>query len=129
MTEFIQITLLLIIVGLLVRGNATKISQPAKSNGRKMILDSCALIDGRIEELNKLGFVPSELIVPDFVLRELQMLADGNDSHKRERARFGLDVVKHLQDADSAVVTIEQSDTTSRMPTDDKLGSTQLTTT
>ncbi len=40
--------------------------------------------------------MPDQLIVPEFIISELQMLADGNDSHKRERARFGLDVVKEL---------------------------------
>ena len=85
-----------------------------------MVLDTCALIDGRIVELTKLGFVPEELIVPEFVLHELQMLADGNDSHKRERARFGLDVVKELQEDSNTTVIIDRSITTNQ-PTDDKL--------
>lgn len=119
MTETIQIVLLIGILGMLVYQRKPAITTPAKKS-RKMILDSCALIDGRIVELNKLGFVPDELIVPEFVIHELQMLADGSDSHKRERARYGLDVVKELQESDSAVVTIDNS-ITEKMPTDDKL--------
>lgn len=85
-----------------------------------MVLDTCALIDGRIVELTKLGFVPDELIVPEFVVHELQMLADGNDAHKRERARYGLDIVKELQQSDNATVIVDHSDNSVK-PTDDKL--------
>jgi uncharacterized protein YacL len=85
-----------------------------------MVLDTCALIDGRIVELVKLGFVPDELVVPEFIVHELQMLADGNDAHKRERARFGLDVVKELQNSDTVSVIIDDS-VQNNQPTDDKL--------
>lgn len=84
------------------------------------MLDTCALIDGRIVELVKLGFVPDQLVVPEFIVHELQMLADGSDSHKRERARFGLDVVKELQESDTVTVIIDDSIKTSQ-PADDKL--------
>lgn len=117
--EIIQILLLLAVVAILLQ---QKIQTPLRTSGktRKMVLDTCALIDGRIIELSRMGFVPDELIVPDFVIHELQMLADGNDSHKRERARYGLDVVKELQEDSNATVTIHRSED-SRMPTDDKL--------
>ena len=118
--EIIQIILLLAIAGILLQQKVqTTTKSSAKS--RKMVLDTCALIDGRITELSRLGFVPDELIVPDFVVHELQMLADGNDSHKRERARYGLDVVRELQDGSHATVVIHRSDSTNAMPTDDKL--------
>lgn len=119
MENYIQIALLAIILFLILTQKKVSI-KPAKTKHRKMVLDTCALIDGRIVELTKLGFVPDELIVPDFVLHELQMLADGNDTHKRERARFGLDVVRELQDADTVTVTIDRTITTNK-PTDDKL--------
>ncbi len=119
MKDFLQILLLLAILGLLVQQRQAG-GRTTKSKTRKMVLDTCALIDGRIVELTKLGFVPEELIVPEFVLHELQMLADGNDSHKRERARFGLDVVKELQEDGNTTVVIDRSITTNQ-PTDDKL--------
>lgn len=87
---------------------------------QRVVLDSCALIDGRIVPLAQSGFLPSELVVPDFVVRELQMLADGADAHKRERARFGLDVVQELQALKNVQVVIDRS-ITDRAPTDDKL--------
>lgn len=119
MNDFIQIALLAVVIGLLVQQRKTSSAKPQRGS-RKMVLDSCALIDGRIVELNRMGFVPDELVVPEFVVHELQMLADGNDTQKRERARFGLDVVKDLQDSSSAKVVIDTSVTTNQ-PTDDKL--------
>lgn len=86
-----------------------------------MILDTCALIDGRITELSHSGFVPDELVVPEFIVHELQMLADGSDAHKRERARFGLDVVQELQDSRNCTVIIDHTLIPERQATDDKL--------
>ncbi|HEV7454470.1 MAG TPA: TRAM domain-containing protein [Candidatus Saccharimonadales bacterium] len=88
---------------------------------RKLILDSCALIDGRIVEIVRAGFVADELIVPQFILNELQMLADGNDSHKRERARYGLDIAHELQDSAPMRVTIDRTVLPDIPTTDDKL--------
>lgn len=120
MTEIIQILLLLGILFLLITRRSTTPTLRTESKGRKMVLDSCALIDGRITELSRMGFVPDELIVPEFIVHELQMLADGGDTQKRERARYGLDVVRELQESSTARVVIDSSITT-KEPTDDKL--------
>lgn len=88
---------------------------------RKLILDSCALIDGRIVEIVRAGFVADELVIPQFILSELQLLADGNDSHKRERARYGLDIAHELQDSAPMRVTIERTALPGITATDDKL--------
>ncbi len=88
---------------------------------RRIILDSCALIDGRITEIVRAGFVVDDLVVPQFVLNELQLLADGNDSHKRERARYGLDIAHELQDSMPARVTIDRTVFPKVQTTDDKL--------
>ncbi|MBI5357685.1 PIN/TRAM domain-containing protein, partial [Candidatus Saccharibacteria bacterium] len=88
---------------------------------RKMIVDSCGLIDGRIVELATAGFTPSEIIIPQFILRELQMLADGNDSYKRERARFGLDVARKLQTINTTNVHVNRENFPNIKTTDDKL--------
>lgn len=87
----------------------------------KLILDSCALIDGRIVEIVRSGFVISELIIPQFILSELQMLADGPDSHKRERARYGLDIAHELQDTAPMRVIVDRTVFPSIDATDDKL--------
>lgn len=86
-----------------------------------MIVDSCGLIDGRIVELATAGFTPSEIIIPQFILRELQMLADGNDSYKRERARFGLDVARKLQTINTTNVYVNRENFPNIKTTDDKL--------
>src|SRR6185503_16201032 len=96
--EIIIIGLLVVVIGLQVAQRGIQMPK-TKVKSRKVILDTCALIDGRIIELARSGFVPDELIVPQFIVNELQMLADGPDAHKRERARYGLDVVKELQDS------------------------------
>ncbi len=82
-----------------------------------IILDSCALIDGRIVDIVKSSFLLDTLIIPHFVLRELQMLADGNDSHKRSRARHGLEVAESLRATllnrviiDSSIKQIDKTD-------------------
>ncbi len=120
--NIIQIALLVAILALVLqqRNNSGAATGTKSRKSRKMVLDTCALIDGRIVELARLGFVPDELIVPEFIVHELQMLADGNDPQKRERARFGLDIVRELQDNPNATVIVDHSDTSS-MPTDDKL--------
>lgn len=117
--QIIEIILLIAILAILYRNNKQKISE--NKSVRKVILDTCALIDGRIVELSNTGFVPDQLIVPEFVITELQMLADGNDSHKRERARFGMDVVKELQKSEYCSVIIDKSFIDENLPTDDKL--------
>jgi len=94
--EIIQFLLLGAILAILIAKEVPNLKL-GKSTERIALLDSCALIDGRIVELAKAGFVPVSLVVPEFILAELQLLADGNDSHKRERARFGLEVVRQLQ--------------------------------
>jgi uncharacterized protein YacL len=91
------------------------------NKNRRLILDSCALIDGRIVEIVRAGFVADELIIPQFILNELQLLADGNDSHKRERARYGLDIAHELQDSAPMRVTIERTVFPGISATDDKL--------
>ncbi len=116
--DLIQTLLLLAIIGLLYFRKSEKTTL---KNNKKIILDSCALIDGRIIELVNAGFIHSRLIVPRFILKELQLLADGNDSQKRERARFGLDVAKQLQDNKNCTLSISTQDFPHVRTTDDKL--------
>ncbi len=78
----------------LVYKNHQKISNNKK---RKIYVDTSALIDGRILNVAKTGFIGDDLIILKSVLRELQLLADGKDSEKRARARAGLEVVRDLE--------------------------------
>jgi len=122
MATFIEIILLLFIAGFLVLQQKGGINGLIKGRQRSIILDSCALIDGRVVELVRSGFIADDLVIPQFILNELQLLADGNDGHKRERARFGLDIAHELQDtAFNARVTIDRTPFPNVPTTDDKL--------
>ncbi|MDO8720954.1 MAG: PIN domain-containing protein, partial [Syntrophales bacterium] len=72
------------------------------------ILDTSVIIDGRIADICDAGFIQGTLLVPRFVLEELQYIADSSDSIKRSRGRRGLDVLNRMQK--STGITIEVSD-------------------
>lgn len=65
--------------------------------GRPLVLDTSVIIDGRIADICDTGIVDTKLIVPRFVLQELQGIADSSDKIKRNRGRRGLDVLKRMQ--------------------------------
>lgn len=65
--------------------------------GRPLILDSSALIDGRIADVVDTNIIDSEFIVPDFILQEVQDVADSQDKIRKSRGRRGLDILKRLQ--------------------------------
>jgi len=73
---------------------------------RATLVDTSAIIDGRIGDIVRTGFLGGELVVPEFVLKELQQVADSGDPLKRARGRRGLEVVNDLR-ADVAVSTPE----------------------
>lgn len=122
MATFIEIVLLLFIASFVVMQSKDGLKTFVGGKKRQIILDSCALIDGRVVELVRNGFLADDLVIPQFILNELQLLADGNDGHKRERARFGLDIAHELQDtAFNAKVTIDRTAFPEVHATDDKL--------
>jgi len=91
----IALLVLLNTAGIIILLGRTKAS---KSNqGDSAVVDTSGLIDGRILDIAKAGFIPTNILLPHAVIGELQHLADLADPHKRERARFGLDIVKQLQ--------------------------------
>lgn len=74
------------------------------------ILDTSVLIDGRIEQISNTGFLEGDIIIPNFVLEELQLIADSKDELKRERGRRGLDIVKELQNSKFFNLKISKKD-------------------
>lgn len=74
------------------------------------ILDTSVIIDGRIADIAETGFLDGILVVPQFVLRELQLVADSADSMKRNRGRRGLDVLQRIQKMVSLNVQILEDD-------------------
>lgn len=87
----------------------------------RVLLDTSALMDGRINEVVKSGFVPEQLLIPRFVIAEMQLLADKADHLKRERARYGLQIVQDLQESRFVTVSIISDDIPSEKGVDEKL--------
>lgn len=75
-----------------------------------IILDTSAIIDGRIIDIAETKFLTGAFVIPRFILEELQGLADSSDTHKRNRARRGLDIIAHLQKEEGLVVKIFDKD-------------------
>ncbi|MEO8105081.1 MAG: TRAM domain-containing protein [Candidatus Saccharibacteria bacterium] len=116
---YFDTALLLIIIGLLLwRMN---LSRSARAPGQSIILDSCALIDGRIIDIYQAGFLSGQLVIPEFIVAELQLLADGKDAYKRERARFGLEIAKQLRALPGGTVLLAAQDFRHLQLVDDKL--------
>ncbi|MCS6814056.1 MAG: PIN/TRAM domain-containing protein [Cyanobacteria bacterium] len=74
------------------------------------ILDTSCIIDGRIQELLDTGFMEGQLLVPQFVLRELQQVADAANEQKRIRGRRGLDILNHMKEAHPEQLSIHPAD-------------------
>lgn len=89
--------------------------------GQAKILDTSVIIDGRIADIVETGFVSGTLIIPEFVLQELQHIADSSDATRRVRGRRGLDVIRRLQQEDLADVRIERQDFENLSDVDAKL--------
>jgi uncharacterized protein YacL len=77
---------------------------------RPMLLDTSALIDGRIDGYAQTGFLDAPLVVPQFVINELQTLADSGDKLKRARGRRGLEMVSQLQANPRVDISIDNAD-------------------
>src|SRR5881409_2889774 len=85
------------------------------------ILDTSVIIDGRIADVAETGFLTGSLIIPQFILRELQQVADSPDSSKRQRGRRGLDMLNRLQNNGSLDIQIVETDFPSVREVDLKL--------
>lgn len=110
------------LIGLLLAFNRTKerSSQNTESNSKKQVvnqskpslklLDTSVIIDGRIADICKTGFIEGKLLIPIFVLDELQLISDSSDLLKRTRGRRGLDILKRIQTEFDMLVEIYQQD-------------------
>lgn len=98
------------------------LERKADDNHRKYkILDTSVIIDGRIYDIAKTGFIEGVLLIPKFVLFELQYIADSGDSLKRVRGRRGLDILNALQKEESVVVEMYEGDFEDIQEVDSKL--------
>lgn len=90
-------------------------------SNRTILLDTSVIIDGRVADIAKTGFLPGTLLIPRFVLNELQYIADSPDGLRRARGRRGMEVLSELQKATSVLVRISDIDVDGVREVDDKL--------
>ncbi len=83
---------------------------PAGPTQHEILVDTSVIIDGRIADIAKAGFVPGHLLVPRFVLAELQNIADSDDAMRRGRGRRGLEVLNSLRGTDGIEVEILETE-------------------
>lgn len=94
---------------------------PAPEPERRILVDTSSIIDGRIADIAKTGFLGGTLVVPRFVLNELQYVSDSSDSLRRARGRRGIDVLSGLQSDGFIPVTISDIDVEGVKEVDDRL--------
>ena len=120
--SFLQLMVMLLMayVGLIVGANKGDLLNLAALGGifggekqskkSYKILDTSVIIDGRIADIAETGFLDGTIVIPQFVLRELQLVADSADSLKRNRGRRGLDILQRLQKVASVQIQIVEDD-------------------
>jgi len=96
-------------------------SKNVPQSEKSKILDTSVIIDGRIADITETGFVEGTLIIPQFVLNELQHIADSSDSIKRTRGKRGLEVLHHIQKQAIVDVRIVDKDYPTIKEVDSKL--------
>ncbi len=106
-----------------IRGRLPAWSDDAEGGIRHslVLLDTSVIIDGRIADISRTGFIGGELQVPRFVLNELQHIADSPDVLRRNRGRRGLDMLRRLQEESVTPVSITDRDVEDAREVDDKL--------
>jgi len=120
-SQFLQVGLVLFLVyiGITLGSQRGEWFEPARiiaafrdsaSLHQYKILDTSVIIDGRISDICETGFLEGTLVVPQFVLRELQQVADSSDSLKRNRGRRGLDILQKVQKMANVHVQIVEKD-------------------
>ena len=100
---------------------AAESSGGSPDNGRSVLLDTSVIIDGRIADVARTGFLPGAMVVPSFVLNELQHIADSGDGLRRQRGRRGLDILNRLQKDNTIAFRISDLDVEGVRNVDDKL--------
>ncbi len=120
--SFLQVTLLLLMayVGLVLGANKGDLlnlsalgglfSAEVKPKRNFKILDTSVIIDGRVADVCETGFIDGLMIIPQFVLRELQLVADSSDPLKRNRGRRGLDILQRMQKMGTIQIQIVEED-------------------
>jgi uncharacterized protein YacL len=118
-----QADMLNVISSLTNRGGepGSNANTPWGQASRTILLDTSVIIDGRVSDIAKTGFLPGTLLIPRFVLNELQYIADSADGLRRARGRRGMEVLSELQKVSAATVRISDIDVEGVREVDDKL--------
>lgn len=90
-------------------------------NKQPILLDTSVIIDGRIADIAKTGFIPGSLVITRFVLNELQYIADSADSLRRQRGRRGMEVLSQLQKDPNVLIRLSDADIEGVREVDEKL--------
>lgn len=93
----------------------------AQQSYRTILLDTSVIIDGRIADIARTGFLVGTLLIPRFVLNELQFIADSSDNLRRQRGRRGIEVISQLQKDTTTPLRISDMDVEGVREVDDKL--------
>ncbi|MEW5940531.1 MAG: PIN domain-containing protein, partial [Chloroflexota bacterium] len=88
---------------------------------RNILLDTSVIIDGRVADIAKTGFLPGTLLIPRFVLNELQYVADSPDGLRRARGRRGMETIAELQKLPNVMTRVSDIDVEGMREVDDKL--------
>jgi uncharacterized protein YacL len=96
-------------------------AEKKKEDEHVILLDTSVIIDGRILDIGRTGFIRHTLLVPNFVLKELQYIADSPDSLRRNRGRRGLDILSMMQNESPVPVRITDMDAPQARDADSKL--------
>jgi len=96
-------------------------SESLSPEERPVLLDTSVVIDGRIADISQTGFIMGTMLVPRFVLNELQHIADSSDALRRNRGRRGLDMLNRLKNESAVPVRITDMDIPEAREVDDKL--------
>lgn len=96
-------------------------AENATVSDNKILVDTSAIIDGRIADIVKTGFVPGKLLVPRFILAELQNIADSEESMRRSRGRRGLEVLNMMRQNELVEIDIVEEDPANVKEVDHKL--------
>lgn len=102
-------------------GESNTIASVAAVDERFVLLDTSVIIDGRIADISRTGFINNIMLVPRFVLNELQHIADSSDALRRNRGRRGLDILNRMQKDTIVRVRITDMDVEDVREVDDKL--------
>jgi uncharacterized protein YacL len=103
------------------RGGESGSSSSWTNLNRTILLDTSVIIDGRVADIAKTGFLPGTLLIPRFVLNELQYIADSPDGLRRQRGRRGMEVLAELQKIPTILVRISDINAEGVREVDDKL--------